>query len=66
MCVVDAQPGEGRHQVLDGIDLGVTLEKPRAHARVAHRVGVGGQVDDRIEIDPMETRCRYPAPPGAR
>ena len=32
---------------LDGVDLGVTLEKPRTHARVAHRVGVGGQVDDR-------------------
>src|SRR5690554_8135989 len=42
------------HQVLDGADLGVALLQARAHARVAHRVRIGRQRHDRVEIDAVK------------
>ena len=49
--IVDPQARKRRHQVLDGADLGATLLQPRAHTGVDHRVGVGGKIDWRVEID---------------
>ena len=49
--VVDTQPGQRRHQVLDGRNLDVALGQSRTQARVDNCLRVGNQIDRRIEID---------------
>ena len=52
--VVDAKPGQRRHQVLDGADLGAATLKSGTHPGVDHGIGVAAELDRRVEIDAAE------------
>jgi len=52
--IVDPEPGERGHQVLDGGHLSPAALERAAQARVAHRLGARADVDRRREIDPAE------------
>jgi len=58
MGVIDAQPGKGRHEVFDGIDLRRPPLQTGAHAGIADGIGIGRQIDDRIEIHTMKDDAR--------
>ena len=60
LCVVDAQPGQGGHQVFDGVDADL---QPRAfnirrqrgvEPRIGDAMGKRRQLDDRIEVHPTK------------
>ena len=52
--VVDAEAGEGRHQVLDRRDLDVALDQGGAQHGLADLVGVGAHVHRGIQVDAAE------------
>jgi hypothetical protein len=54
MGVVDAQPGQRRHQVFDGAQPGAILFEAGRHAGVAHGKRIGLDIHDRIQIDALE------------
>ncbi|GHB30923.1 hypothetical protein GCM10009038_32180 [Salinicola rhizosphaerae] len=56
--VIDAQPGKGRHQVLDRTDFGTAVGQRRAEVRVGHAGGVRRNLDDRIKIGTHEDDAR--------
>jgi len=60
--VVQSQAGAGRHQVLDGVDLGgarvATGRDGGGHAGVAHRLGAHGDVGHLGQVDPAEHDAR--------
>ena len=52
--IVDAEPAERRHQVLDGVDLRFALDQGGGEARLAHELGARGNLHHRLEIDAAE------------
>ena len=52
--VVDAQAGQGRHQVLDGLHLGAVATQAGAEGGFGHQRGAGGDLDHGIQVDAAE------------